>query len=57
MDLTSAQVAPFAQQLVQQVTGFQESEIKQFSKSLTAFKNNLALFEKHLKLRNYLVGY
>jgi hypothetical protein len=39
------------------VTGFAESEIKQFSKSLSAFKQNLAIFEKHLKLRNYLVGY
>ena len=50
-------MAPFALQLAQQVTGFAESEIRQFSKSLSAFKQNLALFEKHLKLRNYLVGY
>ena len=57
IDITSSQVAPQAHNLVQQVTGFAESEIKAFSKSLSAFKQNLTLIEKHLKLRNYLVGY
>lgn len=50
-------MAPHAHNLVQQVCGFQESEITQFSMQLTAFKNSLKTFDEHLKLRNYLVGY
>lgn len=57
MDIISAQVAPLARNLVDQVLGKEESEIKKFSQQTNQLKENLLLFDKHFKLRNYLVGY
>jgi glutathione S-transferase len=57
MDIISLQVAPFAQQLSDQVLGLRESEIRQFSSQCGQFRESLTVFEQHFKLRNFLVGY
>jgi len=50
-------VTPFAKQLSDQVLGLKESEIRQFSQQCGQFRDSLMIFEKHFKLRNFLVGY
>jgi len=57
IDIISMRVAPASHQLIQQVCGFKESEQKQFSIELNQFKIALGMFEKHFKLRNFMVGY
>ena len=37
--------------------GLKESEIRSFSQQSGLLRSNLETFEKHLKLRNFLVGY
>lgn len=43
--------------LSDQVLGLRESEIRQFSQQCGQFRESLAIFEQHFKLRNFLVGY
>lgn len=42
---------------MRQVVGLDEADPKYFSLALNQFKASLDLFNSHLKLRNYLVGY
>ena len=57
IDIISLQVTPFAQMLSEQVIGLRESEVRAFSQQCGQFRNSLMIFEKHFKLRNFLVGY
>jgi elongation factor 1-gamma len=51
-------VLPLANQLSQQVFGHEPtSDMKSYSILLNSFKKTLLPLEKHLKLRNFLVGY
>jgi glutathione S-transferase len=51
VDYVNSTVVPASQRL------FDEADQKTFSITLNNFKKTLAIFESHLKLRNFLVGY
>ena len=57
IDIITSKIVPILDSLVKQVNGELESDVKSFSLQLKAFKTELAIFEKHFKLRNFLVGY
>lgn len=57
VDYVNSSVSPLANQVTQQVFGHDQTDMKSFSILLNQFKKSLLPFEKHLKLRNFLVGY
>ncbi|CDW83612.1 elongation factor 1- [Stylonychia lemnae] len=57
VDYVSSSIAPQSQQIQNQVFGLVDADPKSFSLELNSFKKNLQVFESHLKLRNFLVGY
>jgi len=57
IDIITLNVVPMSVSLVRQARGQQESDLRAFSQQLGEFRNSLARFEKHLQLRNFLVGY
>lgn len=57
IDIINQQVHPLSVNLTNQVLGYVPSEIKAFSQQCALFRANLGMFEKYLKLRNFLVGY
>jgi elongation factor 1-gamma len=57
VDYINSTIAPLSNSLSQQVFGNEESDQKTFSIDLNNLKRFLGTFEKHLALRNFLVGY
>ncbi len=57
VDYVNSSVAPLSNEIAQQVFGHEATDMRAFSIALNKFKKTLAPFEKHLKLRNFLVGY
>mmetsp|Transcript_16415 Transcript_16415/g.27809 ORF Transcript_16415/g.27809 Transcript_16415/m.27809 type:complete len:188 (-) Transcript_16415:961-1524(-) len=57
VDILSQRISPLVKNLMDQLTGHLNSEIKQFTQHLIHLKNSLTFIEQHLKLRNYLVGH
>jgi glutathione S-transferase len=57
VDYVNSSVSPLSHQLSQLVFGHEQTDIKAYSILLNQFKRAILPFEKHLKLRNFLVGY
>lgn len=57
IDYLSSSVRPVWINLFMAVMGKEGSDPKSFNIGLANLKKNLEVFEKHLKLRNFLVGY
>ena len=57
VDIISTQIHPLAKNTIDQVLGLRESEIRSFSQQSGQLRSSLEVFDKHLKLRNFLVGY
>ena len=57
VDYVNSSIAPLSNAITQQVFGHEETDQRSFGIRLTNLKKNLLPIEKHLKLRNYLVGY
>jgi len=57
VDYINQSVSPISQAISQQVFGQEATDMKNFSIALNQLKKAIQPFEKHLKLRNFLVGY
>lgn len=57
IDFINSSITPAAKHVADQVLGYASSDVKSFSIALNELKLNLASLEKHLRLRNFLVGH
>jgi elongation factor 1-gamma len=57
IDILSQRVLPLLDSLIAKIMGLQASEVKAFSQEVIRFKQSLAFIDKHLLLRNFLVGH
>ena len=57
INIISQRVHSQVQNLLDQIYGNVASEIKSYSQQQSAFRKSIEFIEKHLKLRNYLVGH
>lgn len=57
VDYVNSTIAPLSNVLQSQVFGFEETDQRTFGVTLNSLKKSLQVFEKQLKLRNFLVGY
>ena len=57
IDFINSSVAPAAKAVLDQVMGNAAADISSFSRALKALTTSLESIEKHLRLRNFLVGH